>query len=62
VLSFTRATLVVKVSGGFTRDLQALPGHLAALPGHLQALPGHLAVAYPLDLAVAWAPAGFGGR
>jgi len=69
VLSFTRATLVVKVSGGFTRDLQALPGHLAALPGHLQALPGHLAalpgrlaVAYPLDPAVAWAPAGFGGR
>jgi len=48
VLSFTRATLVVKVSGGFTRDLQALPGHLAA--------------AYPLDPAVAWAPAGFGGR
>jgi len=36
------------VSGGFTRDLQALPGHLA--------------VAYPLDPAVAWAPAGFGGR
>jgi len=76
VLSFTRATLVVKVSGGFTRDLQALPGHLAALPGHLQAspghlaaspghlaaLPGHLAAAYPLDPAVAWAPAGFGGR
>jgi len=42
--------------------LQALPGHLQALPGHLQALPGHLAVAYPLDPAVAWAPAGFGGR
>jgi len=62
VLSFTRATLVVKVSGGFTRDLQALPGHLAALPGHLAALPGHLAAAYPLDPAVAWAPAGFGGR
>ena len=69
MLSFTRATLVVKVSGGFTRDLQALPGHLAALPGHLQALPGHLAalpgrlaVAYPFDPAVAWAPAGFGGR
>ena len=76
MLSFTRATLVVKVSGGFTRDLQALPGHLAALPGHLAALPGHLAalpghlaalpgrlaVAYPLDPAVAWAPAGFGGR
>jgi len=61
VLSFTRATLVVKVSGGFTRDLQALPGHLAALPGHLAALPGHLAAAYPLDPAVAWAPAGFGG-
>jgi len=55
VLSFTRATLVVKVSGGFTRDLQALPGHLAALPGHL-------AVAYPVDPAVVWAPAGFGGR
>ena len=31
------------VSGGFTRDLQALPGHPAALPGHLAALPGHLA-------------------
>jgi len=76
VLSFTRATLVVKASGGFTRDLQALPGHLAALlghlqaspghlaalPGHLAALPGHLAAAYPLDPAVAWAPAGFGGR
>jgi len=40
VLSFTRAALVVKVYGGFTRDLQALPGHLAALPGHLAALPG----------------------
>jgi len=60
VLSFTRATLVVKVSGGFTRDLQALPGHLAALheylqalPRHLAALPGRLAVAYPLDPAVA---------
>jgi len=62
VLSFTRATLVVKVSGGFTWDLQALPGHLAALPGHLAALPGHLAAAYRLDPAVAWAPAGFGGR
>ena len=83
MLSFTRATLVVKVSGGFTRNLQALPGHLAALPGHLAALPGHLAalpgylaalpghltalpghltVAYPLGPAVAWAPAGFGGR
>jgi len=62
VLSFTRATLVVKVSGGFTRDLQVMPGHLQALPGHLAALPGHLAVAYPLDPAVAWAPAGFGGR
>jgi len=36
-----------KVSGGFTWDLQALPGHLAA--------------AYLLDLAVAWALAGFGG-
>jgi len=33
VLSFTRAALVVKVSGGFTRDLHALPGHLAGLPG-----------------------------
>jgi len=54
VLSFTRATLVVKVSGGSTRDLQALPGHLAALPGHL-------VVAHPLDPAVAWAAAGFGG-
>jgi len=43
VLSFTRAALVVKVSGGFTRDLQALPWHLAALPGHLKALPGNLA-------------------
>ena len=76
MLSFTRATLVAKVSGGFTRYLQALPGHLAALPGHLQALPGHLAAlpghlaalpghlaaAYPLDPAVAWAPTGFGGR
>jgi len=40
VLSFTRAALVVKVSGGFTLDPAALPGHLA----------------------VAWAPAGFGGR
>jgi len=62
VLSFTQATLVVKVSGGFTRDLQALPGHWAALPGHLAALPGHLAVTYPLDPAVAWARAGLGGR
>jgi len=42
VLSFTRAALVVKISGGFTRDLLALPGHLAALPGHLATLPGHL--------------------
>jgi len=50
VLSFTRAALVGKVSGGFTRDLAALPGHLAALPGHLQALPGHLA-ALPGHLA-----------
>jgi len=44
-----------RVSGGFTRDLQALPGHLAAFPGHP-------AAAYPPDPAVAWAPAGFGGR
>jgi len=50
VLSFTRAALVVKVSGGFTQDLQALPGHLAALPGHLAALPGHLQ-ALPGNLA-----------
>jgi len=28
-----RAALVVKVSGGFTLDLQALPGHLAPLLG-----------------------------
>jgi len=40
VLSFTQAALVAMVSGGFTRDLQALPGHLSALPGHLAALPG----------------------
>jgi len=60
---------VVKVPSGFTRDLQALPQHLAALPdhlqalpGHLAALPGHLAVPYLLNPAVAWAPAGFGGR
>ena len=44
-----------RVPSGFTLDLQAFPGHLAALPGHL-------GVAYPLNLAVAWAPAGFGGR
>jgi len=50
VLSFTRAALVGKVSGGFTRDLAAFPGHLQALPGHLAALPGHLA-ALPGHLA-----------
>jgi len=48
---------MAKVSGGFTRDLQALPGHLP-----VAALPGHLWVAYPLDMAVAWTPAGFSGR
>jgi len=46
VLSFTRAALVTKVSGGFTRDLQVLPGHLGALPGSpissTRRLPGHL--------------------
>ena len=41
-LSFTRVAPVVEVSGGATRDLQALPGHLATLPGRLAALPGHL--------------------
>ena len=35
--------LVAEVTGGTTRDLKALPGHLAALPGHLAALLGHLA-------------------
>ena len=44
ILSFTRVALVPEVSGGTTRDLQALPGHLAALPGHLAALPGNLRV------------------
>ena len=42
ILSFTRVVLVAEVTGGTTRDLKALPGHLAALPGHLRALPGHL--------------------
>ena len=31
ILSFTQAALFAKVSGGTTRDLQALPGHLWAL-------------------------------
>ena len=35
---------MIWVSGGTTRDLAALPGHLRALPGHLAALPGHLRV------------------
>jgi len=53
--------------------LAALPGHLAALPRHFMALPGHLAAlpgylavwtptAKPHSRAVAWVPAGFGGR
>lgn len=52
MLSFTQASLIGKVSGSFTRDQLALAGYLAALAR----------VAYPLDLAVAWAPAGFGGN
>jgi len=62
VLSFTQAALVAMVSGGFTRDLQALPGHLSASVGFTWASGGIAWVAYPLDLAVAWAPAGSGGR
>jgi len=38
VLSFMQAAPVAKVSSGFTRDLQALAGHLVGLPGRLQAL------------------------
>jgi len=37
VLSFMQAAPVAKVSSGFTRDLQALAGHLVGLPGRLQA-------------------------
>ena len=54
MLSFTQASLIgkVPVSGNFTRDLLGLAGNLGALAR----------VAYPLDLGVAWAPAGFGGH
>jgi len=37
-LSFKRATLFAKVICVFTRDQQALPGHLVAFPERLQAL------------------------
>jgi len=52
VLSFTQAALVVKVSSCFTR----------ASGGFTWESGGFAWVAYPLYPAVAWAPAGFGGR
>ena len=62
ILSFTRVVLVLvaEVTGGTSRDLKALPGHLWALPRHLGFAWASGGFA-KTSVSLAWASASFCG-